>query len=263
MAPEEIEPRVAETFMLLQTDIEEASFYVRPRHPEDAVFCMIAGKSLRLGFAVCRLVSGGFYGEAFGLSRSVLEAFFIAKYIGNDPEVRAKSYMEFVHAHAFNREEIREQYFPLEDRPAWYTQQFKDLVRKKYPNSRQWQPAFNMATEPSLHPQDFNPNTGKGFQAFSDYNGTYELTSQYVHCTIVSSAPNFSASPYIPPMRDQETDRGFLALHFSLAYARLVCLLLSRHWDRVINKEIMDKIDTILSDLRDEASPTAVWRFGV
>jgi hypothetical protein len=262
MAPEEIEPRVAETFMLLQTDIEEASFYVRPRHPEDAVFCMIAGKSLRLGFAVCRLVSGGFYGEAFGLSRSVLEAFFIAKYIGNDPEVRAKSYMDFIHAHILNREQIREKYFPLEQKPEWYTQQFIDDVKKRFPNPRQWQPAFNMATEPSQHPQDFDPNTGKGFQAFSDYDGTYELASQYVHCTIVSSARNFSASPYAPPMDDQETDKGFLAMHFSLAYARLVCLLLGRHWDRPINNEITEKIEALLSDLRAEALPTAVWRFG-
>jgi hypothetical protein len=225
---------------------------------------MVAGKCLRVGLAVCHLISAGFYGEALGLTRSVLEAFFIAKYISNnnDGENRAHSYIEFRKAHLYNRERIREDYFPsVIPRPPWITQELIDEV-KKFPSTRHWVAAWNMATEQSDHPDDVDPLTGKGFQAYADYDGMYELASHYVHCTIISSMPNYSASPFTTQKADVETDKGFLALHFSLLYIYQTCLLLGRNWGVGIQKEITDKIEALLFDLRVNTSPTAAWIIG-
>jgi hypothetical protein len=216
-----------------------------------------------VGLAVCHLIAAGFYGEALGLTRSVLEAFFIAKYISSrvEGEERAQSYIEFRKAHLYNREQIREKYFASIEKPSWITQELIEEV-KKFPSRRHWAPAWNMATEKSDHPLDIDPNTQKGFQAIADYDGTYELASHYVHCTIISSMPNFLASPFTTQKKDVEGDKGFLALHYSLLYSFETCLLMGRHWEVAFQGTLLEKIGTLLSDLRANTSPTAVWVVG-
>src|SRR5579864_1509614 len=81
MTPEEIEPQVSPVLTLLQNEIDASAFCPPNSFPLEKAILMVTTKSLRVSLAVCRLVSGRFYGEAFGLTRSVLEAFFIAKYI--------------------------------------------------------------------------------------------------------------------------------------------------------------------------------------
>jgi hypothetical protein len=264
MIPEEIEPSVSAALKVLQTEIDDSHFCPRASFERDKALLMVTGKCLRLGLAVCHLISAGFYGEALGLTRSVLEAFFIVKYISNskEGEARAHSYIEFKKAHLFNRDQIREKYCSFIDRPSWITQELIDEV-KKLPSTRHWVSARKMATEESDHPLDIDPSTGKGFQAYADYDGTYELASQYVHCTIISSMPNFSASPFTIQEGDVETDKGFLALHFSLLYSYQVCLLLGRNWDVVIPQDVTDKIEALLFDLRANTSPTAMWIVGL
>ena len=71
MTPQEFEPKVSAAIRLLQSEIHDSGFYPREGYGESAV-AMVTPKALRLSLAVCHLVAGGFYGEAFGLTRSVL-----------------------------------------------------------------------------------------------------------------------------------------------------------------------------------------------
>src|SRR5215472_3922812 len=105
MTPEEIEPRVAAALKLLQGEIDSSLFCPRNGFAFEQVPLMVASRALRIGSAVCHLVAGGFYGEAFGLTRSVLEAFFILKYVSTkDPEERSQSYLDYTEAYYFNQE---------------------------------------------------------------------------------------------------------------------------------------------------------------
>jgi hypothetical protein len=101
-----------------------------------------------------------------------------------------------------------------------------DEVKKNFPNTRHWVPAYNMASEYYDHPLEINPKTGKGFQALADYDGIYEMTSHYVHVTAISSMANYYSSPFRTAKRDKEEDRGILALHFSLVYVYEICIIL-------------------------------------
>ncbi len=261
MTPEEIEPRVSTALRLLQKEIDDTLLCPRGRFDLDMALLMVMSKALRLGLAVCQLISSGFYGEAFGLTRSLLEAFFIVKYISSkDAESRAHSYLEFRKTYYYNQEEIRKKHFPEVERPPWLTQSMLDEVKLKFPKTRHWTPAYNMATEYYDHPSEIDPKTGKGFQAAADYDGIYEMTSHYVHVTAISSMANFYASPFRTAKRDKEEDRGILALHFSLVYAYEVCIIVGRQWQRELLPEVQKNIQELLGDLR---SATAVREQGV
>ena len=62
--------------------------------------------------------------------------------------------------------------------PEWVTQELLDDAKRRYPDTRHWVPAYNMATEYYDHPLEVDPQTGKGFQATAGYDGTYESASR-------------------------------------------------------------------------------------
>ena len=265
MTPEEVEPRVSAAIKLLQNEVDETCFCPRNNFPLERALAMVVSKSLRTGLAICHLVAAGFYGEAFGLTRSVLEGFFIVKYIssGKGREARAASYLEFRKAHYYNQDQIRQKHFPHLEKPEWLTQEMLDDA-KKLPSTRHWTSAWNMAEDYYDHPSEIDPATGKGFQAIADYDGVYEMTSQYVHMTVVATSPNFIASPFKTARWDLEEQRGFLALHFMIVYLYEICIILGRQWDRVLVSKVHDTIQSLLTDLRAAASPgdTSVWSVG-
>ena len=224
---------------------------------------MIVSRILRVGLAVCHLVSAGFYGEAFGLTRSALEGFFILKYISSskNSEARAASYLEFRKAHYYNQEQIRQKHFPHVKRPEGFTQEMLDDVKRMFPKPRHWVSAWEMASDYYDHPSEIDPKTGKGFQAIADYDGIYEMTSHYVHMSAISTIPNFSASPFTTAKRDKEEYIGFLALHYSLVYCYEACLILGRQWDSGFVPSVSETIQSLLADLRAATSQgdPSVW----
>ena len=265
MTPEEIEPRVSAAIKLLQETVDDTLLCPRAGFAIDQALLMLTSKSLRIGLAVCQLIATGFYGEAFGLTRSVLEAFFIVKYISSkDAEGRARSYIEYRKAYYYNQEEIRKKHFPHIERPTWLTQDILDNVKKMFPNPRHWIPAYSMATDYYDHPLEINPKTGKGYQALADYDGIYEMASHYVHVTAISSMPNCETSPFKTAKRDNEEHRGILALHFSLVYIYEICIILGRQWERDLPLNVNQTIQTLLGNLRSAASVTdcGVWDVG-
>jgi hypothetical protein len=265
MNPEEIEPRVSNAIRNLQVEINDTAFCPREAFPAEKTLLMITSKALRVSLAVCQLVKAGFYGEAFGLTRSVLEAFFIVKYImAKDTDTRAESYLAFQGAYDYNQDQIRQKYFPQEKRPGWLTQGMLDKVKAQFPKTRHWVPAQNMAAEYFNHPADIDPKTGKGFQALADYDGMYEATSHYVHVGALASMPNFDASPFRCAERDREEYRGILALHYSLQYSYGVCIILGRQWDLSVSSSVATEISSVLDDLRKVPSVASrgVWRVG-
>src|SRR5881394_4041538 len=105
MTPEEISALASEGTCLLRRELDNLFLCPRRSFDLDRVLLMLASKALRLTDAIALLARNGFYGEAFGLCRSALEAFLIAKFVSNaskDPEGRARSYIDFIKAHYYN-----------------------------------------------------------------------------------------------------------------------------------------------------------------
>jgi hypothetical protein len=262
---EDLTRRVSEALRLLQGEIDDTNFCARVGFQTDRVLLMLLSKSLRLGRAVCHLVSGGFYGEAFGLMRSILEAYFIAKYVSTGgSEERADSYLNFAQAHFYNQEEIRKKYFPEVDPPEWVTREMLDKAKRRYPNTRHWVPAYNMAMEYYDHPLELDPKTGRGFQAASDYENTYEGASHYVHTTVVSMIPHL-AKPgefFQTAKSDTEVSKAILALQYSLGYVLMTSITVGHHWGVALPPEMVSATNSLLDELRAAATEEGgiVWR---
>src|SRR6266478_1273380 len=111
MTPKELERQVSKVLVALTKEIDDSLFCPRVSHYSDRVFLGLLSKAISLAHAVCQLVKVGLYGEAFGLTRSLVESFLLVKFISNkDHERRAKSYLDFFKAHVYNAEQIRKKY---------------------------------------------------------------------------------------------------------------------------------------------------------
>jgi hypothetical protein len=81
----------------LETFVNESEFIPASRFYRSKVLLGLISKALVTGRAVCALVDLGFYGDAFGLSRTLIDIFMNVRYISNkDTESRAKKYAEYI-----------------------------------------------------------------------------------------------------------------------------------------------------------------------
>jgi hypothetical protein len=253
MTPEDFEPEVSFALAAIRSELD--SRYLCPRQQVDLDRALLAltSKALALGQAVCHLVRGRFYGEAFGLARSSVEAFLLVKYISNkDAEERATSYLNFFKAHLYNAEQIRKKHFSKVKRPGAVKRQWLEDA-KKFPSRRSWQNPYNMATEAYLDPRETDPRTGKPFQAEFDYYGIYEHTSHYVHCNSLALIPHLTSGGV--PFKtlsgpDRDGEKGLLALHYTLAYLYMICIIAFRQFDTELPPQLHAQLDTVLTKLR-------------
>jgi hypothetical protein len=80
----------------LEKFINELEIIPATRYFTSKVLLSLLSKSLTCGRAVCALVDAGFDGEAFGLSRTLVEIFLNVRHITNaDTEARAKKYAQY------------------------------------------------------------------------------------------------------------------------------------------------------------------------
>jgi hypothetical protein len=252
MTPKDIEPDVSFVLNDLTAEIDARFFCPRFDHQLDRTLLGITSKAICLARAVCQLTRGGFYGEAFGLSRSSLEAFLIAKWISNkDGERRADSYVNFAKAHVLNADKVRQTHFSYAKRPSGINEQWIDEAAK-FGNTKVWESAYNMATENYLDEREFNKKTGKPFEARFHYDGIYEKTSHWVHCGSLSlfghmPEPGREFKVY----RDNDdAEKGFSALSYSTGYLFMICIISFRHYGVEISPGLHKRMMALLRKIR-------------
>jgi hypothetical protein len=117
---------------------------------------VLLAKALTTGRAVCALVDAGFYGEAFGLSRTLVDIFLSVRYISNkDTEKRAKKFAEYV---AKTQEELirlAHKHFRAKTDHPKLDEKFAELA-KDYNSAHRWTEARikEMALEPDSYEVD-------------------------------------------------------------------------------------------------------------
>jgi len=246
MTPEEMAVKVTDAVTLLRTEIDDTVFCPRNTVQVERTLLMVACKTLRLAEAVCSLVRNGFYGEAFGLSRSCLEAFLIVKFIANtakDPEGRANDYLSHAEKHMQTQEWIRQKHFPHVEPPEGTP------IAVTKPDTSAWQPAWNLAMDKFEHPRETTVS-GVPFQAEDDYYGVYEHTSHYVHVTAVSLAPYLvrGGEMFKRPTCDSEDTKGLRALHCALGYLYMVCIILGYQFDVSLPDHVQRHVNAVLDE---------------
>jgi Family of unknown function (DUF5677) len=257
MTPKELGKRLSKTLAALTNEVNDSFLCPRTSHYADRVYLGLLSKSMSLTRSVCHLVSVGYYGEAFGLTRSLVEAFLLIKFISNkDPEGRAKSYLDFYKAHVHNAEQIRKKHRllhmkkPSKERMKWIRQ------AAKFPSTKVWQSAYNMAFEIYEDPREISAKTGKGYQAVLDYDGVYELTSHWVHCGSLSLMPSHlphSGAPFkISEARWCDEEKGFIALLHAIACLFRVYVIVFRKFDKEPSALIHNQFFCLLNELSAE-----------
>ena len=183
-------------------EIEELAIYPRLNSYRDVVLLALLDRILTTSRAVLCLVEQGFCDQAFGLSRTVVEAFFSLRYIQNkDSEARAKRYLDYfakdrehllkmIGKHHPNLSNIRssdheqlEMANQFKSPHSWFPED-KKLKDVAFEDST-W--AFDEAGEPEN-------------QKYS-YDIIYKLTSHEVHSTSVALEPriaDFSTCSRLP-----------------------------------------------------------------
>jgi hypothetical protein len=252
MTPKDIEPEVSSVLNALIAEIDARFLCPRYDYQLDRALLGITSKAICLARAVCHLTRGGFYGEAFGLSRSSLEAFLIMKWISNkDSERRADSYVDFAKAHVLNADEVRRKHFSYAKRPSGINKQWIDEAAK-FGNKKVWESAYNMATEIYLDKREFSKETGKPFDARFHYEGIYEKTSHWVHCgslSLFGHMPEPGKEFKVFRGKDDE-EKGFSALSYATGYLFMVCIISLRHYGEEISPTLQRSMVKLLRRIR-------------
>jgi hypothetical protein len=80
----------------LEEFIDESEFISAVRSYRTLIILALILKALSVARAVCVLVETDFSGEAFGMSRTLIDIYFTIRYVSNrETEARAKKFAEF------------------------------------------------------------------------------------------------------------------------------------------------------------------------
>lgn len=167
--------------------INETRHYPRSNVYLDIVVLALLSKSLIVGKAVCKLVERGFYEEAFGLTRTIVDLYFTIRYITNrDCEERAQQFTYFFAKDREGWTAIIQKYYPsAQIKRREYPVQILEKA-KEYKHPHKWtglgDQTRQMAMEDDTHELD---QSGKPFKCQFDYEVMYKWTSHYVHPTVV------------------------------------------------------------------------------
>jgi hypothetical protein len=168
-------------------EIENLRIYPRLTSYRDLVLLALFDKIVTTSRAVLSLVRAGFADEAYGLSRTAIEAFFSLKYIENkDSEARAKRYLEYFGKDREHLMSLIAKHHPhlADARSPDYDQLMK--MAKQFKSPHKWFPENSLkevAYEKSTWAVD---EFGDPQQWEYTYDIVYKLASHEVHATSVA-----------------------------------------------------------------------------
>ena len=170
----------------LENFIDESRFVPAMADYRGTIVLALLSKSFTVGRAVCALVEAGFSDEAFGLTRTLIDIYFIVRYISNkDTEARAQRFAEFYLKNHESWTQVVGKFYP---RITPLNSEFHKMaleVAKNYKSPHEWsgeeQKTRSLAVEPDSYEFD---ESGNGTTAEFDYEVMFKWTSHYVHSTV-------------------------------------------------------------------------------
>jgi hypothetical protein len=206
----------------LEAFLNESEYIPATNFHRSKVLLALLSKALTMGRAICTLVDAGFAGEAFGLSRTLIEIFLTIRYISNkDAEKRAKEYVEYVAKTQEYVLRMAAKHLPGKVLPQ-LDQRFVEMA-KQYPSPHSWFQSHGghvkaMAMEPDTYEVD---GQGNPITQDFDYEHVYSQTSHFVHATIISlmgHGVNAGEQFRVRANISQQADRGNQALFNVLVF---------------------------------------------
>lgn len=252
-------PEVLRLIGKLEDFVNESNYIPATQFYRSKVLLALISKALTTGRAVCALVDASFAGEAFGLSRTLVEIFFTVRHISNkDTEERARQYAEHIGKTMEEFLRVAEKHYPGKEISP-LSNEFAELA-KNYDSPHRWSSLRGQARAMAFEEDTYEVDevTGNPIIQDFDYEFIYWQTSQFVHATIgsliahgVSREEPFRVRAHI----DQEADRSVQALYNVLAFISktFVCAFRGLQDDQPAD---------ILNEAMEVLSAFARWRAG-
>ena len=235
----------------LEKFINNAEYYPARNSYRGMVVLGLVSKALTVGRAVCSLISSGFPGEAFGMSRTLIDICFTARYISNnDTEERAKRFAEFYSKDHEGWTKIITKFYPATTITESEFHRDALEMARAYKSAHQWtgmgDQTRQMAMEPDTYECDAN---NQGFNCEYDYEVIYKWTSFFVHSTVSGLESHFMefGEPFRVHARSKlETERGEEALVNVLVYLSRIFIHASRAQRDDAPQTILEEIQALL-----------------
>jgi len=239
----------------LEEYINNSEFIPAVRFFRSIIILGLISKALTVSRAVCVLVEAGFPGEAFGMSRTLIDIFLTIRYISNrDTEVRAKQFAEFYAKDHEGWTKVIQKFYPAMTIPGGEFHENSLEIAKGYKSAHQWTGLGDQTKQMALEKDsyEFRP-TGDPLNCEFDYEAIYKWTSFFVHATVSSLESHLTeaAEPFRVRARiGLEQGRGETALFNVLAY-------LSKSFVCAFRAMRQEQPEEILTDMRKLMEPSA------
>ena len=207
----------------LEHFIDASEFLPAVRFYRSHVFLALISKALTVGRAICSLVQAGFPGEAFGMSRTLVDIFLTVRYISNkDTETRAETYVNYFAKTHEGWTRIIENHFPEQKNMPMPNFHGEAMEIAKNFKGHEWTGMRGQTKVMALEEDTYEVNAkGEPVKQDFDYEVIYWWTSHYVHGTIACLLAHEMEPGNIFRIRahmDKETERGFDALFNTLIF---------------------------------------------
>lgn len=183
-------PDIKEILQLIQKleeYINDSGYIPATAYFRSKVLLGLVSKLLTTSRAVCCLVDAGFYGEAFGLSRTLIEIFLTVRYVTNDDtEARAQLYAEYIAKTQVKLIELSAKHFSPNHYGPTDLGKFKALA-ENYKNPLSWVGVRGHIKQMAIELDKYEVDaSGQPITHEFDYEFVYWQTSFYTHATIQS-----------------------------------------------------------------------------
>lgn len=243
----------------LEGFINDSRFWPAARRYRSNVLLALISKALTLGRAVCALVQAGFPGEAFGLSRTLIEIFLNVRYISNkDTEARATKYVGYFTKTHERWTNIIQKHYP--ERKGMATPGFHERameMAKEYKSPHNWTGLGGQVKEMALEEDTYELDAnGQPVKQKFDYEVIYWWTSQFVHGTILSLAGHEMEPGGVFRIRgrmEAESGRATDALFNVLMYLSKIFICAFRGMNSDQPEELLSEIRQLISSFTTTA----------
>lgn len=214
---------VRDSIQKLETFIDECRYIPASSRYRTIIVLALLSKCLTVGRAVCTLVETGFPEEAFGVARTLIDIYFIVRYISNsDSEQRAERFALFFAKNHEDWVKIVSKYYPHATVAPTDVHKEYLKIAQNYRSPNEWsgehEKTRSLAMEPSTYEFDSN---GNGITAAFDYEVLFKWTSHFVHSTVSGLESHFTEAGDVFKIRARvpSAKRGSDALFNVLVYA--------------------------------------------
>lgn len=172
----------------VRTTVDNREVYPRRTQYLDVVLLMLLSKAVRVSEATCTLIETGYYEEASGLSRTLIDLFFTSRYLANRESLeRADKFVRFWAKDYSAWIPLIEKYYLAGNfvRPPHHEEMVR--VASEYRSPHKWTGLGDQTKQMALEPYSPEaPADGAPVTAEFDYEVIYKWTSHFVHSTVAA-----------------------------------------------------------------------------